>query len=401
MYQSPWIPRFALHWSLLACLAACQGGVPGSAGPGSAGAGSGSAGPGGPFSSSFAPFDPDVDGGDTTPHALGDIGVGEERLGSDKRWSFAYAAFTAGPSTYHRCTKLIDGCRAQLVPHCKESTAPSGCNGDDLCEFDEACAAYCKPTPHCSPGCSIYQRCVFAQGAPVCQLIEELGAGTLSFTGTSPPLMLDPPYMYLDSSGSVVLVPDNSIHVTATGATAAGFDAFDVSFTSTSIIHGKLDQLPRLLVFGTGPLTLSWPAGTDKVTVSLSGDGGDVTCGASDAAGRVDIPRTLIDYLRDPNTGDGSLPPTGELSIGIRRERVTLDKNQRTHGPYTTGTLPSVGWLQLTTFSSEIARYKSCGENLSYCDVSDCFDLRNDPNNCGACGNRCDASQYCASGVCT
>jgi hypothetical protein len=118
------------------------------------------------------------------------------------------------------------------------------------------------------------QECYFASpGQPACRTIETFDAGALVFVGTTSPITLYPPYSYPGTAGMAPYAPSAMIQVQASGATAAGFDSFTVNTTGTTLVQTTppLDTIPKTTVFGLGALPVGWVAGSDTVTVSLSG----------------------------------------------------------------------------------------------------------------------------------
>jgi hypothetical protein len=97
----------------------------------------------------------------------------------------------------------------------------------------------------------------------------------------------------------------------------------------------------------------------------------------------------------------GKTGGASDVIISVTRERDEWHKSEATHGTMTTATVQPVGWLELTTLSTESATFHDvgCGSGQTMC-LDGCADLLSDPLHCGSCSTVCSANQYCSSGQC-
>lgn len=196
----------------------------------------------------------------------------------------------------------------------------------------------------------------------------------------------------------MVVVPAKaSLMVNASGATGAGFDAFQQTFGATTYLRTEpaLNKLTRSQVFGTGAVPVKWVPGEDKVQITVSGLDGTATCEAMDAAGSFDVPREVVSAVLGDHTD-----VTQQLTIAVSRQKLTLQKGLKTKGALLTQTVQPEGWLQLTTTSSESASIQGCSRGTGLCGGDLCIDLTSDEQNCGKCGVACEASDSCKSSKC-
>ncbi|MFY0537440.1 hypothetical protein [Nannocystis pusilla] len=135
-----------------------------------------------------------------------------------------------------------------------------------------------------------------APNTPGCKKIESFDAGALTFLGTPIPITLFPPYAFMSDDNASPFAPGGTATVQASGASNAGFAAFEKEFTGTQFIQTspKLDALDFAEVFGDGPLPVRWNAGDGEVTITATVTSsnfavGTITCKADDPSGKFDI----------------------------------------------------------------------------------------------------------------
>jgi len=137
------------------------------------------------------------------------------------------------------------------------------------------------------------------------------------------PITLFPPYEYQSSAQGAPYLTGKSIEVQASGAAEAGFDKFDEQFTATTLLQTNLASLSSATISGTGPIPLTWAAGSDSINISVSGPGGVATCTATDSSGSFQIcglPDNMTGVLRASNKGLG----TAGVPIKIEGQLITL-----------------------------------------------------------------------------
>lgn len=335
------------------------------------------------------------DGGSTTPHALGTIMLGESHPPSGgSSTPVVLASFlpdaSAVPSS---CSSQIDGCSFVAPPQC--GGAGSSCGQNETCAWDSACNATC--TPACTLQCATGEECYFAApGTPACRTTQTFDAGALAFAGTTTPITLFPPYDYTSSTSGSPFLAGAQIQVQASGATGAGFDAFDQTFTATSFLQTNppIDKIPTTTIFGTGAIPIGWAPGSDTIEITVSGAGGTATCTAVDSSGSFQISRAVVSAALGPSG-------TSQLSISVTRERDVWDKSATTHGTLTTATVQPVGWLDLATSSTESASYQGCSDPSETMCPDGCYDTQSDQYHCGSCTVVCSANDVCVNGQCT
>jgi hypothetical protein len=181
--------------------------------------------------------------------------------------------------------------------------------------------------------------------------------------------------------------------VQGSGATVVGFDRFDETFHATTFLQTvpALDKLPLSQVWGGGTIPIGWMPGTDAVVVDVTGALGTAQCPADDASGHFEVPRAVVNAV----TGSTS----AALSISVTRQRVETKKDAHTKGSMSTATVQPVGFLQLTTSSSETASFAGCTSPEVMCG-DHCADLISSNTDCGACGHACTGGAYCSAGAC-
>ena len=332
------------------------------------------------------------DGAADEPHARGTIVLGESHLPESANSSPIVSAsfvpdFLAQPDA---CGTMVAGCFVQTLPDCGGQ-----CEVDEFCSFNTECASTCERV--CDLACGDDEVCYFpVADNPSCKRIEYFDAGALNFTGTTVPVTLFPPYNFQGDVTGALYLPSSEISVHATGATEAGFEAFDQPFMTTTYMDATVEELGLEQIYGDGPLPVSWTAGGDDVRVSVTVTGlstgyGIVTCDAQDASGAFDVPREAIAAaLVDDDLGG--------LSLAVERRRSELHKGFATKGQLLEHTVRPQGWLELVSTSVESVTLVGCG-TLAYCDGA-CIDVQYDADNCGGCGNACPADAYCQSAEC-
>lgn len=328
------------------------------------------------------------------PHALGAITLGESHASKGGEvFPLVYAVFlpntegAAGAS----CATDVSGCKVSVPPDC------GGCKADEYCAFNDACAPTCQK--FCSAQCAPDEECYFpSPESPACRKKESFDAGSLAFDGTTVPITLFPPYSYMGMGSGAPFLEGAALTVQASGASGAGFDAFEATFTATRFIQTTpaLADIGLGTVLGAGDIPVSWVPGEDDILITATvttanGSGGTVTCKASDAAGSFMFPRAAITAAAGGSGLSG-------VQLSIARERTEVKKDLATKGTLTTTKVEEVGWLNLSTLSSESASF-SCQFGEVICGDA-CTDVQNDANNCGDCGKKCVGADFCDSSTC-
>ncbi|MDC0672283.1 hypothetical protein [Nannocystis radixulma] len=331
------------------------------------------------------------------PHALGTIFLGESHPAAGGDTLPAVTANfipDAANGATTACTENVAGCQIALVPECA-----GGCAADEYCTFDDACDSVCQPI--CDAACGDGEVCYFpAPGTPGCKPLESFDAGALTFIGTPLPITLFPPYVFMNDAKASPFAASGSAQVQASGATHAGFEAFEKEFTGTEFLQTspKLGTIGLTEVYGDGPLPVRWIAGKDEVTITATVTTTDftvrtVTCPADDASGSFDLPRAALDAAADGEEMTG-------LTLSVQRQRVDLYTDLTTKGELSDSTVQPVGHLRIVTSSSEYHAFQGCAPGESVCGDT-CFDLQSDHDNCGDCGEACGAGDTCENGTCT
>ena len=232
-----------------------------------------------------------------------------------------------------------------------------GCQTGQECVFDANCEPVCQE--ECTLPCPTGQECYFATPtAQACRATATFDAGYLIFSGTTTPITLYPPYTFdaTESQGSL-FSPGQPISVTAAGATGAGFAPFTESCTGNSRLQTtpSLALLSGAEVFGSAGFSVGWQPGTDAVTIGISGPGGAATCAATDSSGTFSIPAAVVTAVAQAPSISGPLPTygTATVTVSVTRQRLQETTNAKTVGSLPNATVQSVGYLDLSTYSSE------------------------------------------------
>jgi hypothetical protein len=332
------------------------------------------------------------------PHALGSVVLGETHSSVDGLSSpVVSVSFIPDAKLAKACTRKVGTCEVTQVPKCTTG-AVAGCGAGETCAFDDSCQPKCVKA--CTKACGSGEECFFGTGSSEsgmeCRKVTSFDAGAIAFDGTTDSLTMFPPYAVRPDGSGAPFLPGSEVRVIATGAKEAGFEKFDEKFKTTSLLETTppLRKLNRAAVFGSGSIPISWAKGEDSVIVTVSGAGGVATCAADDKSGKFDLPREVVNAA----IGDGTTA-TGALSISVTRERVEMRKDKKTVGSLPGQTVQPVGWLKLSTRSTETYSLQACTSGTSECGET-CVNLQSDSKNCGACGKACNAGYYCSAGVC-
>jgi hypothetical protein len=331
------------------------------------------------------------EGGVEVEHALGTITLSESHAATGGTASgFVSAAFMPDAAMgLSACSETVAGCTISIVPDC-----PAGCGESQYCGFSDGCESACLDI--CDAACGDDEVCYFAApGQAACRDIEHFDAGSLSFTGTTTPITLFPPYVASGFENGAPFVPGSDVTVSASGAAAAGFDAFEATFGTTTLLQAALDDIAVGEAYGDGNMPLRWTAGTDDMKVSLTvtaldGSYGTVTCEVDDTAGSFDVPREAI--LAAVGDADAS-----SIAVSITRSRTEVVEDLATKGELLYAEVKPVGWVELTTASTESHVIVGCAYGELVCG-DDCVDVLWDPDNCGGCNDAC--SGECYDGEC-
>lgn len=334
----------------------------------------------------------DGGGGDDSPHALGAVVLGESHAPTGGTSTpIVTVGFLPDSSALPKsCSTQVDGCTVVTTPTCG-----TGCGAGEQCGWDDSCNATCQPA--CTLGCGSGQECYFVSpGQPACRVKQSFDAGALAFAGTTTPITLFPPYSYDAMGMGAPFLAGAQLEVQASGASGAGFDKFDEKFTATSFLQTNppISQISAATMFGTGSVPVAWNPGGDSIVITLSGAGGTVTCDAQDTSGSFSIPRDAVNAAVGKSGGSA-------LTLNVTRERDEWHKSESTHGTMVGVTVQPVGWLELTTLSTESATFQGCQvPNETMC-ADGCYDLSDDPLHCGSCSTVCTGGQTCSAGQCT
>lgn len=325
------------------------------------------------------------------PHAHGVIVLGESHApGGGQPTPVVTASFAPDSETMPgNCSMQVQGCSVSTLPDCA-----AGCGLDEICVFDDGCTATCQAV--CDLACEEGEECYFpVPGSPACRTSETFDAGALTFSGTTVPVTLFPPYEFIGEVTGALAVPEQELTVSASGATAAGIEAFERSFTATSPLVSSIDAITMEEAYGAGPMPVRWTAGEDSVRVSLTVSGiaggyGVVTCDADDS-GVFEVPRAAI---------SGAVPgdEPSAIVVDLTRHSTTLHKDLDTTGSLVDRTVQPQAWIELVSSSSESTMIAGCG-GLAFCG-GECVNLDTDPSNCGGCNAVCGPSQTCSLGEC-
>jgi hypothetical protein len=334
----------------------------------------------------------DDGGGGDTPHALGAIVLGESHAPTGGTSTpIVTAGFIPDSSALPKaCSTQVDGCTFVTTPTCG-----TGCGTGEQCAWDDSCNPTCQPA--CTLACGSGQECYFVSpGTPACRVTQSFDAGALAFAGTTTPITLFPPYSYDVMGMGAPFLAGAQIQVQASGASGAGFDKFDETFTATSFMQTNppISQISSATIFGEGSVPVAWNPGSDSIIVTVTGAGGTITCDAQDSTGTFAIPRDAMNAA--VGKGGGSA-----LTLTVTRERDEWHKNETDHGTLVGATVQPTAWLELTTLSTETATFQGCQISTETMCPDGCYDLNSDPLHCGSCSTVCASGQSCAAGKCT
>ncbi|MBX3186020.1 MAG: hypothetical protein KF819_03350 [Labilithrix sp.] len=355
-----------------------------------------------------SPEEEDDDPANQPPHSLGSIVLGESHAsvatGATRSTPVVHASFLPDAMLGRACKTKLEGCEIVKAPKCnKVTTSANGCGEGEACSWDTACKAVCKKVAICDKACDADEVCTLPSSGTstkaTCVKRESFDAGPLAFSGTTTPITLFPPYAYESDGKGAPFLAGAEIHVQASGATEAGFEAFDEKFKATKFLQTTptLAKIPREKIFGTGSIPIAWAAGEDTILVTVSGIGGSATCKVKDALGKFDVPRAVVKAVQ--TTDAEREVSTQSLSITVTRQRKETRKDKKAKGTLEIAEVQPDGWLDLVTFSTESASFQGCPGTQSICGDT-CADLKTDPENCGTCGNVCPGSQSCNAGKC-
>ncbi len=339
----------------------------------------------------------DGGGATSTPHALGVVALGETHApsGGTSTPSVLAAFIPDASMVAQTCAKQISGCTFVSAPQCGGSG--SSCGEGETCNWDSACNPTC--TAACSKACGTGEECYFSSpNQPECRQIQTFDAGALALAGAgmTTPINLFPPYAFDSTAQDAPFLAGKSIEVQASGAAGAGFGKFDETFTATTLLQTNLSSFSSTGISATGGIPLTWTTGSDSINVVVAGAGGAATCTATDANGTFQVPSAVV---------VAALGGTTELSVTVTRERDEWHKNESTHGTLSTATVQPVGWLELTTTSSESAMFQvtlppQCSGPEEVLCPDGCFDTQTDLHHCGSCTTVCSSTESCFEGQC-
>jgi len=331
------------------------------------------------------------------PHALGVISIGEAHASTGGTASASVGTVfmpdAAGQANAGACSVEVAGCYIPQRPDCGGT-----CGDDEACGFGPDCGSVCARI--CDADCGSGEECYFpTPDAPACRLRQSFDAGAIAISGTTTPVTLFPPYSFDGVDEGSLFLDGAELTATAVGASTAGYDAFAETFTATRLLRSQppLHELGLIDVFGDGDVPIQWIAGDDVVKIaatvtSIYGTAQTITCEADDASGRFDLPRAAIDAAIDGE-------PLDAMTVAISRQRTTM-----AYGIPTVGSIPGevvqpIGWLELTTTSTETTSFEGCEGDELLCS-NECVDTNNSTEHCGECGNDCASGDYCSSGTC-
>ncbi len=322
------------------------------------------------------------------PHALGIVTLGEQHMGSSADVTPVVSAtfFPDAASAPKRCATEVAGCSVSVVPEC------GSCGPTEVCTYDDACSAACVKT--CDAGCGSDEECYAPSGMrALCRKKGTFDAGALAFSGTRTPFTLFPPYSAPSTLKGAPFVPGAPLHVQAAGASGIGFQAFEDDFTAVGRFEAKpsLASIPAGVVFGNGPIPISWTPGNDQVDVTVSTNTGTVTCHADDAAGTLQVPREALKVI----VGDSK---DRYFRISATRVKKEVRKDKATKAGISDRLVQPTGWVELTTTSTDMADV-SCPARNKICSDA-CVDVSTSAENCGACGRKCSAGDKCTNARC-
>ncbi len=367
-------------------------GGPGGSGPGGSGPGDG--GDGGDGGSDGGDGGDDGgDGGDDTgtlpeeDHALGTIVLAESHQSTSATATGSVSAsfIPDAAAVGQGCSEIVAGCEVSVVPDCE-----TGCGDGQYCGFDDTCASACLEI--CDASCGNDEVCYFAApGQAACRDKEDFDAGSLTFSGTTAPITLLPPYALNGLDTGSPFPPGGQVTVAASGAVAAGFSAFSADFSATTLIQTQLDTITLSEAYGNADLPVQWAAGNDDATITVAvsgikGQSGTVVCRADDATGSFSVPRDALRAAVDEQTVAG-------LSVTVSRRRTEVMTGLTTVGQLLYAEVQPVGWLELTSVSSESHTIEGCNFGEAVCD-DECVDVFYSSAHCGGCNQACAGECY-------
>ena len=333
----------------------------------------------------------DTDGDDPPEdQAYGVITLAEAHPSGGGTASGSVSAFFLPDSDLHgtACTETVAGCEISVLPDC-----PAGCGEDQYCGFDGDCESTCQDI--CDAECEDDEVCYFAApGQAACREIEDFDAGALAFSGTTTPITLFPPYTSDGFDSGSPFLPGSDVTVSASGATDAGLEAFEASFTATTLLESEIGDISAADAYGAGDMPVVWDAGSDDIIVSLTvssldGDYGTVTCNVDDE-GSFDVPRQAIEAAIDGQSA-------AAISVSLTRQRTERVDGIATVGELLFEEVQPEAAVDLVTSSTESATVEGCGPNELICG-SDCVDVTTSDEHCGECDNACEGG--CVAGEC-
>ena len=287
------------------------------------------------------------------------------------------------------CTREVAGCEISLIPECL-----AGCGDGEYCGFDDGCQSACLD--YCDAPCDDDEVCYFAApGQSACRKKETFDAGSLTFSGTTTPITLFPPYVVEGLQTGSPYNPGSEVSVSASGATDAGFEAFDVSFGTTQLIQAQLDQITVVEAYGASNMPVRWQGGSEDVTIqvtvsAIDGAYGTVTCEADDTAGQFDVPRQAIEAAVDGQT-------PSSLSVAVTRTRMETSDQVSTRGELLYAMVYPDARLELMSSSTESASIEGCDYEELLCGTG-CVDVQFNNQHCGGCNQSC--AGECQYGEC-
>ena len=200
-------------------------------------------------------------------------------------------------------------------------------------------------------------------------------AGPIAFSGTTTSITMFPPYQFESTGQGAPFLGGAELKVQASGATGAGFDKFDETFTATTFLQTtpSLSKLTKSQVFGTGSLPIAWAPANDTILISISGAGGTATCKVQDSLGKFDVPRSVVKAAQGDTSSTTDTGNTS-LSISVARQKKDVKKDQHAKGTLDLVSVKPDGWLELVTLSTESASFQGCGTGQDFCGDT-CTDL--------------------------
>lgn len=321
-----------------------------SSGTGDGGSGSGTEG----VDDTMGPLDDSGDSGDSTGgppaggQALGTIVIGEQHdPGGANATAIINASFI--PNTDNQamdCSMDVGGCAVTVPPVCMVP-----CLVGEVCQYDDSCTPTCTST--CSLACPAGEICYFpVPGVEACREEETFEAGRLDFVGTEVPVTLYPPYVLPPGYDGTLTNPGGVVTVSASGATEAGFDAFEAMTTVSDSLFTTIDEILPTESFGLADMTVSWVAGADDIVVDLVvsdslGGSGTVVCEGDDAAGNLAVPRVAIDAATT------EMATATSMLLTVTRRHVESTGGIPTVGSLLETQLPAEGTIDFAFTSSE------------------------------------------------